>query len=437
MSRQVSQFLQSREDKEADTVVIRPSATASLCIDSDDRYANYGVRRTNPTYPFKINIQKNEAILNGFFKRIALTEFRMNWTLPNISSAWGNNQIIMKWKSGSSVQTDLLITIPDGFYTASQMATAIQAEINETTSFKVQVADLTEDFFTFIPDPSLASVVTFYFTAVASPSTGFPNINTNVRQLIDMLNIPSFTTYQTSIISGIVNMRPTDYFDVVCSQLTYNQKLKDSSSAPITRDNMVRIYLDDTTKSQAFVQTNVYPFTATGTIVPTALVSQNTFNCLLTLSTTPSAILVGSRVSISGITGGAGWDGTASVLALDTLTPFGIQVSYDVAPIGTPVFSGSPLITYYNQTSYSLPITTWDDRVNGVTPFVLYRQFPYPKQIRWSKDMPIGNITFELYDDQGRSIQDLWNAVYPAGSVAGTQYANSFSWNCSLLISED
>ena len=99
MSRFVSSFIEERDEREGNTIVVtRPSATALLCIDSDDRYANYGVRRTSPTYPFGFTIQKNESILNGFFRRLALTEFRLNWTLPNIAQAWGNDQLLFKWK---------------------------------------------------------------------------------------------------------------------------------------------------------------------------------------------------------------------------------------------------------------------------------------------------------------------------------------------------
>ena len=86
-------FVNETQDHEGDAVTVRPSATAILAIDSDDRYPNYLVRRTNPSYPFSFPIQKNQNILSGFFKRLALTEFRLNWTLPNISQVWGNNVI--------------------------------------------------------------------------------------------------------------------------------------------------------------------------------------------------------------------------------------------------------------------------------------------------------------------------------------------------------
>jgi len=67
----------------------------------------------------------------------------------------------------------------------------------------------------------------------------------------------------------------------------------------------------------------------------------------------------------------------------------------------------------------------------------MYRQFISPKYIRWNNKMPIGNLTFEMYDDQGRNIENLWDSAYPPTTSAGFAYANSFVWNATLLISED
>jgi hypothetical protein len=74
---------------------------------------------------------------------------------------------------------------------------------------------------------------------------------------------------------------------------------------------------------------------------------------------------------------------------------------------------------------------------NGVNPFVIYRQWTQPKQILWNAAQPLGNVTFELYDDQSRSIQQLWNTVYPLSGTDGRFYSNSFVWNMSLLVSEN
>jgi hypothetical protein len=49
----------------------------------------------------------------------------------------------------------------------------------------------------------------------------------------------------TTQITGVTRCRYTEYIDIVSSQLTYNQDLKDGSSDPSVRDSIARIYLED------------------------------------------------------------------------------------------------------------------------------------------------------------------------------------------------
>jgi hypothetical protein len=323
-------------------ITVRPSSMAVFGLDSDDRYKDYLQRRVSPSYPFSINITKNESLLNGFFHRIAVTEFRMYWTLPNIHTVWGNNTLTY-WESVTPAQHT--ITIPNGFYDLKTLMIVIEtlvqadgflpsfralANLDGSTSYTTTTAD------------------TFYWVV--------PSVKT--RTLFDMLNLiskfPPLVPQATSQQGGIANMKSTDFIDVISPQLTYNQDLKDGSSAPIVRDMLVRIYLDDDVRPMYRTQTNL--FDASG-------------------------------------------------------NPAGTQV---------PQYDPSDIIT-------------------GSTPFMLYRQFSQPKQVQWIPEQPLGNLTFELYDDQGRSIQQLFNAVALADEPdrLGQYYANSFVWNMTLLISEN
>lgn len=429
----VNTYITENVDTEGDAVTVRPSATAILAIDSDDRYPNYKVRRTNPTYPFSISIQKNENILNGFFKRLALTEFRVNWTLPNISQVWGNSTMeIYYTTNGGTTVGVATIVIPDEFYGAEELAQALQTEIRKTiANFVVTVKRESDDVISFIAPAG----TTFFFSSMGTTN----------RELVDVLNVPSVENppavapmpsnlFRNVITSGVPNLRPMDFFDVVCSQLSYNQELKDATSAPVYRDMITRIYLDDNLGSQSLVTTNYFTSTATTTnitAVPAPTVDEE-----VTLSvTSTTGFSAGMFITVAGITGGVGWNTRALVIRIISGTS--IQIVYDDPPTGTPTSVAGATITGNGISQTSTPVTTWDDRVNGVTPFVIYRQFPYPKQIRWNNKMPIGNLNFELYDDQGRNIQDLWNRVYPATTEAGLAYANSFVWNATILISED
>lgn len=326
-------------------VTVRPSSTAVFAVDSDDRYKTYNERRNSPTYPFSFSITKNESLFNGFFSRIAVTELRMYWTLPNISSAWGNNQIQVAWLAGGvPPPAGAVITMPTAFYTIQDFCDVFQAQLRAIAGNPLPNVTVTraEDG-SIVVQTNTATTIQFgpLVNSVAQANT---------RQLFDMLNFPPPTAYSAVVLSGIPNMKPTDFVDIVSPQLTYNQDLKDGTSAPTTRDVLCRIYLDDKAGPLA-------PPTFTSTTAP----------------------------------------------------------PYDLVP---------SFVNGNNQ--------------NGILPFVLYRQFTQPKQILWNKAQPLGNLTFQMYDDQGRSIQDLWTAAFPpASSTVGFRFANSFVWNMTLLVSEN
>ena len=414
---------------------MRPPSTSIFGIDSDDRYTSYTQRRTNPSYPFRFNIQKNEAFLNGFFKRIALTEFRMNWTLPNISQAWGNNQMLMGVAVGSNPTIIYTITLADGFYGAEALGSELQRVMRTFPGMTQALVTLGTGGTDTTPDE-------FYWVRSGSPTTQFyfnPMPNSQYRQLIDMLNInlPTSTTLQTNLFSGIPTLRATDYVDIVCNQLTQNQNLRDASTSPSNRDVICRVYLDESTPSSATTITNNYSG-VNGNVTLVAPITNATGSgniATYTISISAVSYPIGSYCVISGITGVTTFNGSGRLLSTSP-TSATVELTAQIGT-GTPGFSASSQITFYDKIeTVSIPQSTWDDRVNGVTPFVLYRQFITPKYIRWSGRMPIANMEFEMFDDMGRSIQDLWN-IYSPGSPQGFNFANSFSWNATLLTSED
>ena len=325
-------------------VTTRSSSSAVFGVDSDDRYKTYSDRRTAPSYPFSFSISKNESLLNGFFTRIAVTEFRMNWTLPNISSAWGNNQIDIAWLAGGvPPPAGATITLPTAFYTVQNFCDVFQALVraipgNPLPNFTAVRAE--DGSIVFASN----TTTTIQFGPVTTSVAGL-----NQRQLFDMLSLPPPSAFSATVISGIPNMRATDYIDIVSPQLTYNQDLKDGSTAPIVRDMLVRIYLDESCK-----------------------------------------------------------------------------------PLAPPNYLSNAAPPITNTASF----TNGDD-VNGVLPFVLYRQFSLPKQIQWNNTQPLGNLTFELYDDQGRSLQSLWTSAFAPSSPTGYSFANAFVWNLTLLVTEN
>lgn len=310
-------------------ITIRPSSTALFCVDSSDRYASYQARAAAPTGPYSFIISKNESLLNGFFTRIALTEVVFPYFIPNINT---KTESILVSENGGALQT---ITIPaGGFYSPAALAGTLEAQLQAALGNPALTVSYVDGVFTFATN-------TVDTIAFARGNFGGLGAKLNEFQLYDLLNLsgPGVNGQQvdaTSQISGVTRCRYTEYIDIVCSQLTYNQDVKDGSSDPVVRDMIARVYIEDET---------------------------------------------------------------------------------------------SPIIPVYKTVAPEGPIMTANTAIPGTYPFTIYRKFPHPKQISWEKSQPIGNLTFEVYDDKGQLLSAHLGAIYPDSTMP--------DWRMTLLVSEN
>jgi len=206
-------------------VTIRTPSVAQLYIDSADRI------NWETTTASAITIQKNQAMIPGFFNRVALTEFVLEWQTPNISGAFnnvafqGNN--VFSYGVGA---TSCNITMPTSFYTVEKTLNQMIVLMNATGLGGV----------TWTTSNTVNGSVYLVPSALGS----------NYRfdgKLMEQLGISSGSNY-LPIVGGIgelifnPDLRPCKYLDLVCPQLTYTQEVKDSSSQNITRDALARWY---------------------------------------------------------------------------------------------------------------------------------------------------------------------------------------------------
>lgn len=223
------QMYQSAAESEDKAVTVRPSSTALFGIDSADRYKTVVQQQQGDISAYDFTIYKSESLLNGFFSRIGLTEVVFPYYIPNINNK--TNTIIMIYNGGAEVT----ITLTNGFYSPTALAAALQAEL---------IAEGTD----------AGTTVTY---------TGLGNFEIDVQAGNDIMLLPSVdgpndwslfdllggtdTWYGAGgqiLISKVTRARYTEYIDIVCSQLTYNQDLKDGSSDPIVRDMLARVYVE-------------------------------------------------------------------------------------------------------------------------------------------------------------------------------------------------
>jgi len=256
-----------------DAVTERSPSYAILAIDSEDRFKDYTDERNtlaNPTgynvSPYDFTISKNESLMNGFFTRLAVTEVNFPFVIPNINNT--TRKMLVSWQVGAAPVQVGLITLPIGFYRPADLAAAIQPRVIALDP--VNLAAFTIDYApTNMPNfvyETNAAGVTIAFSPLAANSTAYPYPDTTKQ----LFNLMGFTTINTNLSvqsAGLSTFcQGTRYIDIVCSQLTYNQALKDTMSQPVARDTLCRLYISDGVgASQFYLLPSDPDFAPTGT----------------------------------------------------------------------------------------------------------------------------------------------------------------------------
>ena len=200
-------------------ITIRQPSTANLMIDSQDRADPITGSFTAQPSAFNFQIQRTSSILNGFFTRIGTSEVILEWSEPNVRVDLSNNFLSVNTSAGD---VTIFLSNP-GFYNVAQAMDAIVKAANAYGTIGTWTIDLTT-----YAAPTLVSTVAF---RVADSALA--------RQLSLTTSNVVRTTYNIVVDPDLRQFR---YIDFVSSQLTYNQDLKDASTAPIVRDVLCRWY---------------------------------------------------------------------------------------------------------------------------------------------------------------------------------------------------
>jgi hypothetical protein len=258
----------------------RPTSTAILAIDSEDRYKSYIDERIvsvdpaafNKT-PYDFTIQKGEPLLNGALTRIGVNEITFPWTIPNINAK--TRRIRVSWVNAGVPGGPSTVVLDEGFYTPADIAATLQAKIR---LLNVGLAAFTMTYgvnFTGIPTPSFQyntnnAAVTISFDALPYNSAIYP-YSSNAKQLYDILGFNDSNTLLAQFGGGVSTYcQAIRYVDIVCSQLTANQAVKDSMSQPISRDILARLYVGAAPGVQSTVKCSAAEFCPPG-CMPTTL----------------------------------------------------------------------------------------------------------------------------------------------------------------------
>lgn len=196
----------------------RSPATAYLLVDSFDRHQSG--EYNDPTLPVNqpINnfvISKRQPFLTGFFNRLALTEVRFPYMVPNINAR--NNKII----AIDSASNDVEITIPEGFYTPDELATELDNQLTAGIAGQTWAVTYEEEeaLFQIISNANFTLLPYDYGSANRTRKGLFYMMNGILRApALSYLTAPG------------PQMQYTTYIDICSRALTQFQQVKDNSS---------------------------------------------------------------------------------------------------------------------------------------------------------------------------------------------------------------
>jgi hypothetical protein len=234
-------------------VTAQKSASQQFVLNSRDRNqsARVGTPLNNVSYqPWNnFRLQRPEALMGAFARRITPTEIRFPWAVPNINPYTNTFYIVLD--TDGVVRA---ITIPNGFYTPGELVTTINAQIVTVATaagyvvgqFPVLAFDPANFRFTF----TMGTVsCTFLSTPSITPIADYTFETTpSLLKLIGFqfgFLINDFPPAAV-VVGNTTFCNYTEYVDIVSEKLNYNADFRDGTSDPVSTPALIaRIYIAD------------------------------------------------------------------------------------------------------------------------------------------------------------------------------------------------
>lgn len=220
--------------QERDAITIRQPAYAQLLIDSEDRQAG------QPANDF--TIYRNQALLYGYFYRLAITQIQFHWDLPTIVT----NVNDRFYFSENNSSTNALVIIPQGYYNPTTLAAAIQTAIRAADANWVSYVCVFDDLTNgFVIDTGGGANIRFNFPLyepVAYDLKNYPVLRNTARSLGITVANTIFSPTQTLAVPQLVY---TQFIDIVSRSLTKFQRVKDADTSLVNPKSFIvaRLYL--------------------------------------------------------------------------------------------------------------------------------------------------------------------------------------------------
>lgn len=436
----IEKQLHYAEKGEAGGVDIRNPSTAILGISSIDRYrTGLTQAQTSPaitvsnnlTSPYDFNLTTlNQNLLTGFFTRLAVNEAQFRWTIPTLTSR--NNKIYFNVApAGNSVLTS--ITSSSATITFGMASTT---GYSAGMTIRVGMPAVTVGGVSYTVDGVYTIASTTGTTLVCDDPNGIPDF-TIVSQA------------GTVAITVLITL-PTGWYDI------YNQDITTSS-----RGGNLSYQLQNAVRTNATVSSLVTGFLVTYQLNYQGIANPGTsitvagqpYNCFFASNLTSATntffwtrYTEPTRPNAVGLFEMMAWNNTQSLRAYQYGSPNASLLSTPFVDIVCDQLTANQGLKDSDSGDISrtmlcrlwlTPDAFTGNMANlGSAPILIHRAFPFPKQIRWSPNQPIGNLKFQVYDSQGYLVS-TYEGVSGAGTNPPTYYDSDMGdWTISLLVSE-
>ena len=417
-------------------VNIRNPSTALLGVSSIDRYnipsgepSELVAGETNPlqtqtlSSPYDFSISKNSNFLDGFFTRLAVNEIQFRWTIPTLTSR--NNKIYIVWSpAGRQAITNAVSTGSTITFTMASTTGYSAAQVVAVGNLPAVVTS--------------AGTLNLNGTYTISSTTGTTLVCTALTPTTQPV------AFNSLAVTGLVGIRylitiPEGWYDIT-NTITGAGNAGSAGNLAYQVAVAVNTATGSGTDFTCFYNLPLGASTATG--VP--------YNAFLCSSGANAATFYwvrytdGSQPNRVSLYEMMAWNTSQSPATAQTGSP-------NASMLSTPFVDIVCYNLTYNQslkdadtgTTRDILCRLWltpdaftGNMANlGSAPILVHRAFPFPKQIKWNADQPIGNLRFQVYDSQGYLLTT-------GDGLTGTQNTNLFydadmgDWSMTMLISE-
>jgi len=225
-------------------VPIRQPSTANLMVDSQNRARKDLSGNINFGTSSDFFITKNNSILNGFFSRIGVTEVVLEWFQPNILPDESSTFAIVESGGSSSGIECFINNANGGFYTVAslvqEMASAMTTASADTGGQNRVYTAIGGDGHAYI---DVSGANTFEFVGSLVP--GFDGVAERLGFETDTQAKTHYVGDVATNVNGVgwtPDLRLYRYIDFVSNSLTYNQELKDATTAQSIDNILCRWY---------------------------------------------------------------------------------------------------------------------------------------------------------------------------------------------------